>query len=270
MEQRDQYFLGHSSAEQRRLQQQAGELAGESTALFDEIGLAPGARVVELGCGPLGCLELLSHRVGKNGAVVGVEMSKEAVALARAFMVDHEIANVEVRQGDAKATGLPRGSFDLATARLVLVNVPAPEAIVAEMVALVRPGGAVALHEADWGMILCDPPSKAWDALRAAFIAYSSANQIDPFIGRRIPRLLRAAGLDDIRVRPLIHLYDPGHSRRPIFMQFAENLRGRIVTQGLMRDSEFAEALAEVKRHLDDPTTLVVWPYFQAWAKRPQ
>jgi ubiquinone/menaquinone biosynthesis C-methylase UbiE len=142
MAERDQYFLGHGSAEQRRLQQQAGELADESAALFDEIGLAPGARVVELGCGPQGCLKLLSERVGKNGAVVGIEMSEEAVGLARAFLADLQIGNVEVRQGDAKATGLPRGSFDLATARLVLVNVPAPEAIVAEMAALVKPGGS--------------------------------------------------------------------------------------------------------------------------------
>ena len=270
MEQRDQYFMGHSSAEQRRLQQQAGELAGESAALFDEIGVAPGARVVEFGCGPQGCLELLSDRVGESGTVVGIEMSEEAVALARAFLADHKIGNVEVHQGDAKATGLPRGTFDLATARLVLVNVPAPEALVAEMVALVKPGGAVALHEADWGMNLCDPPSEAWDVFQAAFIAYSHANEIDPFIGRRIPRLLRAAGLDDVRVRPLIHLYEAGHSRRRIFVQFARNLRDRIVAQGLMRDSEFVEALAELERHLDDPTTLVVWPYFQAWARKPQ
>src|SRR5215468_2026622 len=101
MEQRDRYFLGHSFVEQRRLQQQAGELAGESAALFDEIGLAPGARVVELGCGPQGCLELLSDRVGENGVVVGMEMSEEAVALARAFVAEHEIGNVEVHEGDA-------------------------------------------------------------------------------------------------------------------------------------------------------------------------
>jgi len=72
MAQRDPYFLGHSSVEQQRLRQQAAELAGESAALFDEIGVAPGARVVEVGCGPQGWLELLSARVGPEGRVVGV------------------------------------------------------------------------------------------------------------------------------------------------------------------------------------------------------
>jgi hypothetical protein len=123
----DQYFLGHSSVEQRRLQQQAEELAEESAQLFDRIGLAQGSRVVEIGCGPQGCLELLSSRVGPTGSVVGVELSHHAVQLAREFLSERRINNVEVRQGHAADTGLPRESFDLATARLVLVNIPEPE-----------------------------------------------------------------------------------------------------------------------------------------------
>ena len=99
------------------------------------------ARVVEIGCGPQGCLDLLAERVGSRGSVVGVERGEDAVDLARRFARERGLANVELSHADARATGLPRGSFDLATARLVLVNVPDPEEIVAEMVALVRPGG---------------------------------------------------------------------------------------------------------------------------------
>jgi len=81
MVQQDQYFLGHSLAEQERLQRQALELAPESNQLFDRIGVGGGCRAVEVGCGPLGCLEILSQRVGPKGSVVGVEMSADAVAL---------------------------------------------------------------------------------------------------------------------------------------------------------------------------------------------
>ena len=137
MAQPDEYFLGHGLAEQQRLQQQARELGDESRWLFDRIGLAAGSRAVEIGCGPQGCLELLSRQVGPEGSVVGIEMSDHAVELARRFLAEHRLVNVEVRQGNGKATGLPRESFDLATARLVLVNVPEPERIIQEMVALV-------------------------------------------------------------------------------------------------------------------------------------
>jgi len=161
----DQYFLGYREAEQARLQRQAEELAHEARAFFDRIGLAAGARVVEIGCGPQGCLDLLSERVGPTGRVVGVERSEDAVGLAARLIAERGLGNVEVLRGDARATGLPRGAFDVVTARLVLVNVPQPEEIVAEAVALVRPGGVVAFHEADWGhmsAIRRSPPGRAW------------------------------------------------------------------------------------------------------------
>jgi ubiquinone/menaquinone biosynthesis C-methylase UbiE len=263
------YFLGHSFVEQRRLQQQAGELAEESARLFDQIGLANGSRVVEIGCGPQGCLELLSSRVGPSGSVVGVELSEHAVQLARQFLLERRIDNVEVRRGDAAATGLPREWFDLATARLVLVNIPEPEKIVAEMVALVRSGGVVALHEADWSVHVCDPPLPAWDRLKQALVSYSEVKGIDLYIARRIPRMLRNAGLADVQVNPLIHIYGPDHSRRPIFLQFANNLRDRIVAEGLISEAEFAECISSLERHLAEPETLVVSHLFvQAWGRK--
>ena len=266
----DKYFLGHSSTEQRRLQQQAAELAADSIWLFDQLRLSPGCRVVEIGCGPQGCLQILAERVGRAGSVVGVEVSEDAVALARAFVAQHQLGCVEVRHGDAKATGLPRSTFDLATARLVLINVPEPEAIVAEMAALVKPGGVVALHESDWEMVLCDPPLPAWNRMIQAFLEYSRVHAIDPSIGRRIARLLRANGLTDIRINPFIHVYDVKNPRRTLLSQFAGNLRDRILANGIMTGDEFEGCRESIERHLADPDTVVMWPHFQAWGTKPQ
>jgi SAM-dependent methyltransferase len=266
----DQYFLGHSSAEQRRLQQQAAELAEESARLFDKIRLKPGSRAVEIGCGPQGCLELLSSRVGPAGSVVGIELSEEAVQLARKFLSDRRIHNVEVCQGNAATAGLPKESFDLVTARLVLVNVPEPEKIVAEMAALVKKGGVVALHEADWCAHICDPPLPAWDRVIEALVSYSKAKGMDLYIGRRIPRMLRNAGLVDVQVNPIVHVYPPGHSRRPLPLQFANNLHERMVAEGVISEAEFAECIASLERHLANPETLVVSHLFiQAWGRKP-
>ena len=110
---------------------------------------------------------------------------------------------MEIVQGDAKATNLPRASFDVVFTRLVLVNVPQPEAVVAEMVALARPGGMVASHEADFVAHLCDPPSRAWDRLFEVMQAYSRETGVDLFVGRKTHRMLRQAGIVDIQVRPL-------------------------------------------------------------------
>ena len=141
MKEPDQYVLGYRRAEQERLQQQAQQLAHDSRWLFHTIGVAAGARVVEIGCGPHGCLELLAERVGPTGRVVGIERNQDAVDLARQLIDDRTLTNVEVFCRDPRSTELPRAAFDLVTARLVLVNVPEPHQILAEAVALVRPGG---------------------------------------------------------------------------------------------------------------------------------
>jgi len=266
----DQYVLGYRRAEQERLQRQAQELADESSWLFDQIGVAAGASIVEIGCGPHGCLELLSERVGPLGSVVGVERSQDAVDLARKMIQERSLNNVDVLCRDARSTDLPRASFDLATARLVLVNVPEPQQIVAEAVALVKPGGWVAFHEADWIACVCDPPSDAWTAFVDLFVTYSEKNGIDPFIGRKLPRLLRQAGLDDVHVNPLIHVYPPEHARRNILLDFAENLSERLLAQNLTRERELTDLKTALRLHHEDPSTLVVSAlFFQAWGRKP-
>ena len=59
MAQSDSYFLGYRQAEQKRPQHQVQELASGSNWLFDEIGVPLGAWVIEIDCGPRGCLDLL-------------------------------------------------------------------------------------------------------------------------------------------------------------------------------------------------------------------
>jgi SAM-dependent methyltransferase len=269
MPQQDEYFLGYRQTEQQRLQQQAELLARDSTWLFDQIGLSVGAHVVEFGCGPQGCLGLLAARVGPAGRVIGIERSPDAVALARKFVADSQLANVEILLGDARAPGLMPATFDLVTARLVLVNVPRPEEIVAAAVALVRPGGWVAFHEVDWAACLCDPPSPAWDDLIDLMHKYAALNGIDLLVGRKLPGLLRAAGLIDVQVNPLIHAYPLGHPRRNVMLDFAHNLSERFLAQKLITEQALADLKHALARHLNQPETLVlIGPYIQAWGRQ--
>ena len=269
MVEREEYILGHSSAEEERLRRQARELEGESRWLFDRLDIRPGARAIDVGCGPQGTLDLLAERVGPQGAVVGIERDAQSVSLARKFVAGRGLANVEVVHGDVKATALPRGSFDVVHARLVLVNVPEPEGVVREMVGLARPGGVVASHEADYLAHVCDPPSPAWSRLFELFEGYSRASGIDLFVGRRTHRMLRDAGLVDIHVNPVIHVYPHGHSRRTIFWDFIRNVRERVIAHGLVRETELTQLMDELRRHLDDPGTLVVSHlFFQVWGRK--
>ncbi len=262
MTQPDHYLLGRGEAEEARLKRQIADLAPDSDAQIERIGIKPGERVLDIGCGPGGVLHLLGKRVGPTGSVLGIERSSHFVSLARRFVADHALPQVEIREGDAYDTGLPRASFDGAHMRLVLVNVPEPERIVREMVSLVRPGGWVASFEADFVAHICDPPLPAWTRLVDAYIAYSAAQGIDLFVGRRTHRLFRAAGVVDIRVDAVVHVYPPGHDRRPILRDFINNVREKLIDGGFIGRRDLERDMAALERHLSNPQVLVTSAIF--------
>ncbi len=79
------YPLGRSPGESERLGRQSDDLAGDSAALLDRIGLGPGQAAIDLGCGPRGILDLLAERVAPGGRVVGVDANPAHVAMAAEF-----------------------------------------------------------------------------------------------------------------------------------------------------------------------------------------
>ena len=271
MTQPDIYLLGRGPGEEERLKRQIADLAPVSDAQLVKIGIRPGERVVDLGCGPGGVLHLLGKHVGPSGWVLGIDRSAHFVDLARRFAVDLGLTQVEVREGDAYNTGLPRGSFDGGHMRLVLVNVPKPESIVRELVSLVRPGGWVAGCEADLAAIPLDPPSPEWDRLFAAYRALAESQSIDLFVGRRTHRMFREAGLTDIDVEVSVRVHPLGHSRRPIYRDFINNVRDKLIDGGFISRDELEQNLRAYERHLADPDVLATSsPYFLVWGRVPQ
>jgi SAM-dependent methyltransferase len=253
----DIYLLGRNKHEEERLKQQIADLAPDSDAQLAKIGIRLGERVVDLGCGPGGVLHLLGKRVGPDGSVLGIDCSAHFVDSARRFVSGMGLTQVEVREGDAYDTGLPRASFDGAHMRLVLVNVPKPEVIVREMIALVRPGGWVASFEADVFSRVIDPPSPEFDRLQEAYAAYARSQEIDLGIGRRTHRLFREAGVVDIDVEPIIRAHPLGYSRRPIFRDFINNVRDHLIDGGFLSREDLERDLGLFEARLSDPKVLM-------------
>jgi hypothetical protein len=96
------------------------------------------------------------------------------------------------------------------------------------------------------------------------------ANGLDPFIGHRLPALLRKAGLVQVEVEVHGRSDAPGTYHRKHLLALIEAVRDDVVERGLFKDSELAALTSALERHLDDPDTLVVRPLlFQAWGRKP-
>jgi hypothetical protein len=74
-----------------------------------------------------------------------------------------------------------------------------------------------------------------------------------------------------VRVNPIVHVHPPGDVRRHLLLDFAENLRERILAENLIAEREYADLEKALKRHIENPETLVmVGPYVQVWGRRPR
>jgi cyclopropane fatty-acyl-phospholipid synthase-like methyltransferase len=103
------YALGSSSGESARLQRQADELAADSAALLDGVGLRPEQSAIDLGCGPRGILDMLAERVSPAGRVVGLDADPAHTAMAAEFAAGRGLSGVEIMTADARSTGLASG-----------------------------------------------------------------------------------------------------------------------------------------------------------------
>jgi SAM-dependent methyltransferase len=264
------YALGSSPDESARLQRQAEELAADSAALLDRVGLRPGQKAIDLGCGPRGILDMLAERVFPAGRVVGLDADPAHTAMAAEFASGRGLSGVEIITADARHTGLRPGSFDLVHARTLLINLPEPAEVAAEMARLARPGGWVASMESDTENALCYPPHPAFDRLCEIFTVVFRRNGADPWIGRRVPELFRLAGLDDVAVEARVQMYPVAHSRRTIRLDLVRSMRPQVVEMGLASAAELDELDSAARVHLTDPCTVVMSGLlFLTWGRKP-
>jgi SAM-dependent methyltransferase len=265
---RTDYSLGVDDAERARLLAQCAMHRTEAELLLDRVGLRPGDRALDLGCGPLGVLDLLAERVGPTGRVVGIDREKRYLEIARQELDARGLDGVELVAADATATDLAPASFDLVHERLVLNNVPQPDAVVAEMVRLTRPGGRVALQDVDWLTWTCLPEHADWNLLREKAAAVWSG---DVHLGRRLPALLRGAGLVDVEMVPHLRVFRPGEPYHRLLVRFIALHRPRILDGGSTTAGALDAAVARLESHLATPSTVVLYAtFFQAWGRVPE
>jgi SAM-dependent methyltransferase len=159
----------------------------------DAAGVAPGQRVLDVGCGPGALTTELVRRLGAAN-VAAVDPAPQFVEAVR-----ERLPGVDAQIGRAEKLPYPDGSFDAALAQLVLHFVSDGDATAREMRRVVRPGGVVAACVWDFGggmrMLRL-----FWDAALALDPDAPDEDRTRPF-GRdgQIAELFGRAGLEEGR-----------------------------------------------------------------------
>ena len=181
--------------------------------------LNPGNRVLDVGCGTGDDAREIAALVGPTGTVVGLDASATMVAEARKRALATELS-IEFIEGDALNLPFPAESFDRLRTDRVLVHLDEPGKALAEMVRVTKVGGRVVVSELDFGTQFIDSPLR--QTTRKAFRSFAK-RAASGWIGGALPRMLREAGLSNVRCEPrvirtslrFLHLIMDGHLEAP-------------------------------------------------------
>jgi len=192
-----EYALELSDDERARYRLMAEAACRSEAASWATAGIAEGARVADVGCGPAAVSVVVAGVVGPTGHVWAVDGTPETAAAARETVEAAGATNITVSTGDAADTGLEPGSVDVVMIRHVLAhNGPSEQAIVDHAAALVRPGGAVLLVDTDAAAVRARPEDPDVMDLDARYRQWHAQRGNDLAVGLRLDELLEKAGLD--------------------------------------------------------------------------
>ncbi len=153
--------------------------------------------VLDVGCGP-GTITLdLAARVAP-GWTVGLDPAHAAIDEARRRASEQGDTTTELRVGDVFALDLPDDSFDVVHAHQVLQHLGDPVAALREMRRVCRPGGVVAVRDADYAAMCWAPASEGLDAWLELYRAVARGNGGEPDAGRHLLAWAHAAGFTDV------------------------------------------------------------------------
>ncbi len=194
-----EYALKLSDAELARYQQMAEAAARAERELWAAAGVAEGAVVADVGCGPGAVSVVLAQQVGPAGRVLAVDGEPLTVEAAEAAVSRAGVDNISVTAGQAHDTGIAPGSVDVVMIRHVLAhNGGLEEAIVAHAASLLRPDGVVYLADTDADGFRMRPPDPDVVDLGERYRQWHRQRGNDLSVGLRLSELLAGAGLERI------------------------------------------------------------------------
>lgn len=263
------YLLAGQPTELERLQLQSRVWEPAGRTLLSRLGGGAGAgfRVLDLGCGVMGWLRILSEWVGPEGSVVGSDIDDKMLARARSFVEAEGLGNVTLLQDDLFSSRLPAGSFDLVHSRFQIAPLGRAGEQIAACRRLLKPGGRLVLEDPDMASWRVNPDGPAVRRLIELIEEGFRASGGDFNSGRELPSFFRALGVEPELDAHVVAL-PPGHPYLRLPLQFAASLRPRLeaLAGAAALDELLRQAELELGREGVWGTTFTL---VQAWASLP-
>ncbi|MET0937800.1 MAG: methyltransferase domain-containing protein [Gaiellaceae bacterium] len=261
------YLLAGQASELERLQLQSRVWEPSGRRLLEEIGDGRGARALDVGCGVLGWLRILSEWVGPDGEVTGTDVDDAMLSAADGFVSEEGLRKVGLVKDDLFASELEPDSFDLVHARYEITPLGRANQQMETYLRLARPGGTIVLEDPDTGTWHFNPPAPALERLIALIVETFRLSGGDLNAGRNNLQLLREFGIEG-DVRAEVFALPPGHPYLRLPLQFANSLEERLLS--LVTVDELDDLRRKGESELGEPDRWgTTFTLVQSWGRLP-
>lgn len=247
--------------ERKRLQALSRVNDQRTIAMMERIGVGSGWSCVDVGAGEGSIVRWFADRVGSDGRVVGVDLDTR-------YIDEIKLSNVEASKHDIMSGPVEGALFDVAHARLLLRHVENPETALQNLVASVRPGGWVAVSEADQGkdrVVTIDHPDAEFFEAQAERHREKNPRSGNTRLGRRLPLMFEEQGLETdftVTVNYQRGGDGPGSEVRELMWK---RLRDRLIRDGVT-DAESFDRWTAIQQ---DPNFVAMIVHFDVWGRKP-
>ena len=260
----ENYLLAKQPSELERLRRQSLVWEPTGRQLLSKVGGGSGGRALDVGCGAMGWLRILSEWVGPSGQIVGADIEESMLNAARSFLEEEEIVNVDLVVDDLFDSRLEPQSFDLVHARYLIAPLGRGREQVASHRRLVKPGGSLVLEEWDLASWHFNPAAPAAERLIRLLSEIFAG--LGGEAGRGLPGLLREIGIEEPAIDAHVIALQPGHPYLRLPLQFSVALESRLLET--LSEDELASLRREAESELAEPgrwgTTFTL---IQSWGR---
>ena len=264
----DRYTHGHHESVLRSHRWRTAE----NSAAFLLPHLEAGFHLLDVGCGPGNITAELAQLI-PGGLVTGIDRSAEVVASARMEFASRSGDNLRFEQGDVYRLGFPDDHFDVVFAHQVLQHLTRPIDALREMRRVTKPGGLVAVRDADFGAFVWAPDDPVLDSWMDIYHQLTRRNGAEADAGRNLKSWVRAAGLRDLKVSSSTWTFSTDSERswwgglwadRVTESDFAR----QSIEYGLCEPADLARLAAAFRRWSSEPEGIFIVVNFECLARK--